>query len=99
MYKEFEPFDGFYDGLKTFSDDNNTDYDCDYLFEKLDWFFGELLDKYTDDDFRIPIHIYGISDTYGPTGYDADNTTMSVTKQPDGTYVKNPIVPTTMKVE
>ena len=103
LHKEFEPFDGFYDSLETFldSDDvsSNTNYDCNYLFEKLDWFFGELLDKYTDDDFRIPIHIYGISDTYGPTGYDADNTTMSVTKQPDGTYVKNPIVPTTMKVE
>lgn len=101
LYKEFEPFDGFYDGLQTFlnSDDVDAGYDCDDLFEKLDWFFGNMLDKLTDDDFRIPIHIYGISDTYGPTGYDADNTTMSVTKQPDGTYVKNPIVPTTMKVE
>lgn len=100
LHKEFEPWDGFYDGLKTFLDGvENQEYDCSELFEKLDWFFGELLDKYTDDDFRIPIHIYGISDTYGPTGYDADNTTMSVTKQPDGTYVKNPIVPTTMKVE
>lgn len=102
LYKEFEPFDGFYDGLKTLldSDDIDTDYrDYDNLFEKLDWFFGNMLDKLTDDDFRIPIHIYGISDTYGPTGYDADNTIMSVTKQPDGTYAKNPIVPTTMKVE
>lgn len=101
LHKEFEPFDGFYDGLHTFldSDDVDAGYDCDDLFEKLDWFFGNMLDKLTDDDFRIPIHIYGISDTYGPTGYDADNTTMSVTKQPDGTYVKNPIVPTTMKVE
>lgn len=103
LHKEFEPFDGFYDSLETFLDGDdvsgNTGYDCDDLFNQLDWFFGELLDKYTDDDFRIPIHIYGISDTYGPTGYDADNTTMSVTKQPDGTYVKNPIVPATMKVK
>lgn len=102
LYKEFEPFDGFYDGLDEFlrNNDVGTEYnDRSDLFKMLDWFFGQLLDNLTDDDFRIPIHIYGISDTYGPTGYDADNTTMSVTKQPDGTYVKNPIVPTTMKVE
>lgn len=101
LYKEFEPFDGFYDSLETFLDGDDVDsgYDCSVLFEKLDWFFGQFLDNLTDDDFRIPIHIYGISDTYGPTGYDADNTTMSVTKQPDGTYVKNPIVPTMMEVK
>lgn len=101
LHKEFEPFDGFYDGLKTLldSDDIDTDYrDYDNLFEKLDWFFGNMLDKLTDDDFRIPIHIYGISDTYGPTGYDADNTIMSVTKQPDGTYAKNPIIPQPMSL-
>lgn len=97
LYKEFEPFEAFYDGLTDLSNDN--DLDVYHLFDQLDDFFGQMLDNLTDDDFRIPIHIYGISDTYGPTGYDADNTPMSVTKQPDGTYAKNPIIPQSMELQ
>lgn len=101
LHKEFEPWDGFYDGLNELDNDpkyEHFQFDFDNLCYELDRFFGRMLDRLTDDDFRIPIHIYGISDTYGPTGYDADNTTMSVTKQPDGTYVKNPIIPYEMSL-
>lgn len=104
LYKEFEPFDGFYNDLEKINDTDSgyefqyDNFDIDELFNQLDSFFGRMLDNLTDDDFRIPIHIYGISDTYGPTGYDADNTPMFVTKQPDGTYVKDPIVPHIMRV-